>query len=67
MEYEIIILSMCILISAVIVSFTINRLRVTVRRSIMTVRNEYRSLRKILEHIDGSEQEPFNINGGRMP
>ena len=54
MQYEIIILSVCIWLSAVIVSYTIHRLRLTVRRSIMTVRDEYRSLRKILEHIDQS-------------
>ena len=54
MDYEIIILGVCILVSAVIVSYTIHRLRLTVRRSIMTVRDEYRSLRKILENIGRS-------------
>ena len=52
MEYEIIILSACILVSALIVSYTIHRHRLTVRRSILSVRNEYRLLREILEDID---------------
>ena len=54
MQYEIIILGACILISAIIVAYSIHRLRVTVRRSILAVRDEYRTLRKILEIIDQS-------------
>ena len=52
MRFDILILSVSILIAAIIVSYTIHRLRLTVRRSILTVRDEYRLLRKILEDIE---------------
>jgi len=54
MRFDIIILSVSILAAAIIVSYTIHRLRLTIRRSILTVRDEYRSLRKILEDIETS-------------
>ena len=54
MRFDIIILSASILAAAGIVSYTIHRLRLTIRRSILTVRDEYRTLRKILEKIDAS-------------
>jgi hypothetical protein len=52
MRIDIIILSASILSAAMIVSYTIYRLRLTVRRSILTLRDEYRSLRKLLEKIE---------------
>ncbi len=52
MRLDIINLSTSILASAIMVSCTINRLRVTVRRSILILRDEFRSLRKTSGEID---------------
>jgi hypothetical protein len=50
MDYNLIILSISILVAAIILSLVIHRFRVTVRRSILALRDEYRLLRKLIEN-----------------